>query len=304
MVFRKRDTREIEMQLTTATPAEIDTEIARIGGEIAYWSANAARAERLIVSLVKDLEKLGENLDEETLVYYREKRAGANRDAETAYAKANRIRTEQLMPLNAEYNRRGGWTRYYMVDNNNGHLHTHTECRNTYPTTEWYWMTGLSGLTADEAVEQAGELSCLTCFPGQRAEIEAGRPCRVETPRMTRTREQREADAKAKADKRAAAAAKAITNPDGSTLVIPDGTQGRTIKTEIAAQRAASEAAFSIRWYNDTAHYSTAHPATPEWEKTITLCLTALAHKRGTDVEAERAALAKRVETKFVRETR
>lgn len=261
------------MNITTASPAEIDTEIARIEGEIASVVARIERARA--TSARAELEDLSGRLT--TLV-----------DEKTSYAE--------------EYSRRGGWTRYYLVTNHNGHLHTTMACRNTYPTTSWYWVIGLSGATADEAVGQGGALSCLDCFPGHREVIESGRPCLIETPEHKVAREERETRT---AQKAAQARTKGITNPDGTPLYeVSDAHDGGwretdyVIKTEVAASRHAMQAAYDLRWYGAD------HPFAPAWTETVRRCLAALAHKRDTLVEAERAVLDTKVEAKCRRETR
>lgn len=163
------------MDVTTATPAEIDTEIARL---------NAEQAE-----LARRIEML---------------RAQMDANAKTA------------APLHAEYDRRGGWTRVYRVDNSNGHVHTSTACSTTYETTDFHWFPELSGKDAAEIVELAGEYTCLVCFGRVREEIlkaREGRPCRIETPGQRKTREECEAAAAAKAAKDAAKDAKKLVRP-------------------------------------------------------------------------------------------
>lgn len=196
----------------------------------------------------------------------------------------------------AELYRVHQWSRVYLVANDNGHVHRHTHCRTCYDTTEFHWITDLSGATDAEVIELSGERTCLVCFPEVRAEILVGRPCRIETPAQRAAREERDAKAAAKA---AEAAVKGITTPDGAPLVIVEEIGGhRTLKTLIAAQRAAMDAAYNMRWYGPT------HPSTKKWETQVETILPAIAHKRGTTLDAERDALIKKVEIKYRRETR
>lgn len=269
----------------TATPAEIDGEIASIEAGIAETCAaldatrkNIARAEK--DSYAAHLFPLAES-----------------------QARLEELSTrltglvDEKRPYTEEYSRRGGWSRFYLVDNSNGHLHTHTACSTCYDTTQFCWMTEMSGMTHAEAVEQGGELSCLACFPEHRAEIEAGRPAQIETPNQKKSREERALAEAARAAKQAKAAKKAIANPDGTPLVIEDSGK-RVLKTEIAASRAATQAAFDLLWYG------TSHPMAAEWQANVEAILPALAHKRGTTVEHERAELAKKTEAKYRREMR
>jgi hypothetical protein len=200
--------------LFTATPAEIDTEIARLQGQLGSLHAMRHRAHQMLTS---------------------EFSTEAERDeAREAYGEANSkisVLGNLIYALESEYGRRGGWMRYYVVDNNNGHLHTTTHCQTTYDTTEWVWMPGMSGMTKAQAVVEGGSLTCLACFPEFRTEIESGREPRFETPRMKRTREEREAAAEKKAEKAAKAAANGITDVDGSPLKDDDGYTIKTLRT-------------------------------------------------------------------------
>lgn len=58
-----------------------------------------------------------------------------------------------------------GWTRFYIVRNNGGHVHSSVHCSTCFPTTVFGWLTSLSGATETEAVEAMGETMCTVCFP-------------------------------------------------------------------------------------------------------------------------------------------
>lgn len=187
--------------ITTATPAEIDTEIARLYGE---------------------------------------------------YTEPG-VRIPGMVALNAEYTRRGGWTRVYRVDNSNGHVHTSTACSTTYGTTSFGWIPELSGSTPEEIVGLAGEYACLVCFGAVRADIlkaREGRPCRIETGRQRRTREEREEREAAQAVKAAAKDAKklirSVTTHDGSSR----------IATKAAAWTTLVEAVIEVEDWNDPTMYA------------------------------------------------
>jgi hypothetical protein len=198
----------------TATPAEIDTEIARLQGQLASQHAVRDRAHHVLTSQYATETERDE--------------------ARAVYGQANgkiSVLGNMTYALESEYGRRGTWARYFVVDNNNGHLHTNTHCQNTYETTEWVWMSGMSGMTKAQAVAEGGSLTCLSCFPEFRAEIELGREPRFETPRMKKTREEREAAAAKKAEKIAKATANGITDVDGSPLKDDDGYTIKTLRT-------------------------------------------------------------------------
>jgi hypothetical protein len=275
----------------TATPAEIDTEIARLQGQLGQLHAMRDRAHRMLTAQYSTESERDE--------------------ARAAYGEANgkiSVLGSMIYGLESEYGRRGGWARYFVVDNNNGHLHTHTRCQNTYDTTEWVWMPGMSGMTKAEAVAEGGKLTCLSCFPEFREEIEAGREPRFETPRMRKTREEREALAAKKAQDKAT---KGITTPEGGELLdVTDTRDGGwretsdVIKTAVAAQRKASQAAFDIYFYNvkHPASSGENHPQTAAWEELLRRCVEALAARDGKTVEELRTEIQKKVEAKYRRE--
>lgn len=79
--------------------------------------------------------------------------------AEAAISQAD----EAIAPLQAEYDRRGGWTRYLAVPN--GHYHHFRGCSSLRWTTYTVWTPKHSGKTADEIVALLGEGACTKCFP-------------------------------------------------------------------------------------------------------------------------------------------
>lgn len=85
--------------------------------------------------------------------------------------------TAQAMfaPLDAEWDRRGGWSRFFLVQNNNGHIHSSMNCSTCYARTEYGWLTELSGLTEADAVEAYGTILCSVCFPSAPVEWTVGR---------------------------------------------------------------------------------------------------------------------------------
>jgi hypothetical protein len=234
-LFESQTALEVTMQLSTATPAEIDTEIARLQDEISAVNDRLRPVNEREQVLAKAISPLTE-IDQAVMIAL-----GGRDKVRAVWEKVSNqqelllnervIRDKALSELTGEYRRRGYWTRYFVVDNDNGHLHTSTACRNTYETTSWVWMPSMSGMTHEEAVAEGGKLSCLTCFSEFREEIEKGREPRFETPRMKKTREEREATAAAKAAKQAKAADKGITAPDGSPLLDDDGYAIKTLRT-------------------------------------------------------------------------
>lgn len=56
-----------------------------------------------------------------------------------------------------------GWSRAFLVPK--GHIHSSMHCTSCYPTTEYSWLTDLSGADEDEIVAYAKEIACTVCFP-------------------------------------------------------------------------------------------------------------------------------------------
>jgi hypothetical protein len=83
-------------------------------------------------------------------------------DLETATAELERIAAE-IAPLDAEFARRGGWTRYFHVIG--GHVHRERSCSTCRPTTAFAWIPRLSGSTQSTMVEEFGDHACAVCFP-------------------------------------------------------------------------------------------------------------------------------------------
>lgn len=212
---------------------------------------------------------------------------------------------DMLAPLNAQYAARR-WTRVYLVNNSNGHVHSHMGCRNCYPTTQYKWITELSGASDEKVVEAAGERTCLTCYDSVREEIIAGRPCRVEHHADREEREAREAELEAK---RQARIAKGVT-PDGKPIEIRIDRVCYTIKTEKAAQlryvdwtyeaHVAENRASHGTWGTEDMRAREAQDAT-DYRVGAEKMLAALAWKRNSTVEAQRELLAPKVTARLTR---
>lgn len=246
------------MDITTATPAEIDTEISQLGNVM------SATGQRLI-----GLRREFGEAKNQALGY------GANRrvrSVEEITADINAIEKirfathHQLVPLYDEFIRRGGWTRWYLVPGGHLHYDTATDRCSRISTTDHYWMTEHSGRTEAEMIELAGDRVCTTCFP------DAPVTFRAPTARfMTPTEAERTAYAEAAKRKLAARRAAQITTPDGGELRTADGVRGDLVKTEVAARRRLLAAA------SDMAFYGVDHPDIAEWRETVRRMIEALA---------------------------
>lgn len=265
--------------VAAATPVQIDEQLARLGGEAASLEAAIANCQRKIA-------RLHEMSPAERSFY-----AGTNEAEQNALIEQAEVRLTEIrfhfVSLNAEYMRRGGWRRYYLVED--GHLHydvSGSRCSRVHSTTH-YWMTEFSGQEPAKVIAQAGERVCTTCFP--EAPV-APRPAAARF--MTRTEAERAAYVEEKARKAAAKKAAQITTPEGDELIV--GNRHDHIKTERAAWNRAMADATTLAYYGNE-NADDEHAA-------IDACLAALAHRRGVTVESLRAELNQKIAAKGRRE--
>lgn len=174
-------------------------------------------------------------------------RANAERYAETAEnyeTEADQARA-LAEPFTAEFTRRGGWRRYFLVANDTGHVHRGMDCSTCRQSTEYTWLIDLAD--ADEAalVAEWGEKACTVCFPGAPTYKGYGDGTSAYARRSAAEAEEA---AKAKAKAAAEKAAKAITAPGGGPLRVG----GYVIKTKVAAQRELSGRVKDYAWYGPT----------------------------------------------------
>lgn len=70
----------------------------------------------------------------------------------------------ETRPYEAEYRRRP-WSRFFLVNNSGGHIHSSTHCSTCFPTTRFGWLPEFSGQTEAEAVAKHGAILCTVCYP-------------------------------------------------------------------------------------------------------------------------------------------
>ena len=118
-------------------------------------------------------------------------------------------RADEMAPYEAEFSRRGGWTRAFLVvTSGTGHVHSSQRCHTCYPTTQFHWVTKLSGHDEAEIVEAAGERACTICYPSAPAYV-LNRP----TALFTKDEEAKQAAREEREAKKAAAQAASIIDP-------------------------------------------------------------------------------------------
>ena len=70
--------------------------------------------------------------------------------------------------MNDEFDKRGGWTRFYLVASSNGHIHSSTACHTCNKgknPTQFALVPSLSGTSVEDAVAKLGHALCSVCFP-------------------------------------------------------------------------------------------------------------------------------------------
>jgi hypothetical protein len=82
--------------------------------------------------------------------------------------------TEKIAPLEAEFNA-APWSRFFLVQNHGGHIHSSMRCSTCFVTTSFGWLPTLSGLTEKDAVDEHGTILCSVCFPSAPVEWTVGK---------------------------------------------------------------------------------------------------------------------------------
>lgn len=166
-----------DKELRDMTPVEIDTLLLPIWTEMGRQEWVAMMAHLEIKEAKADLAKYtnGEYLAglndyerkyhvPDTIERAEKKIAEAEATLEAVRATMAKLHEEEA-PYHAEFKRRGGWYRYYIVLNSNGHVHRGTNCTTCFPTTRYGWIVKLSGCDETVMVDEYGEMACTVCFP-------------------------------------------------------------------------------------------------------------------------------------------
>jgi len=141
-------------ELSELTPVEIDTALSKI------WE-KADRHFGRATGLAKTAER-----------YERIGLAGPaerSRKASEEEAAKGREAAEDAVPYETEFTDRGGWHRYFLVLNSNGHIHRERNCLTCFPTTLYAWLVELADRDEAELVLKYGETACTVCFPNAPA---------------------------------------------------------------------------------------------------------------------------------------
>lgn len=280
--------------LTTKTPIEIDTKLADLDYQRFEQVIAGINAQKSLKALRERMERAANSKQAYNRRWVEDGTAQKDVDAYTrkiqeAKDKAAEL-TKQMSVYDAEFVRRGGWTRAFWVANAGGHVHKSMNCSTCYPTTRFQWLTSYSGKDENEIVGDAGERACTVCYASAPVDL-LRRPSKINDPEKEAARKERE---EKKAAKDAATAAKAIANPDGSPLVV----NGWKQKTERSAEIEAVSNFVDVEVEKQRPEFFPNKEYLAEKKRDAENVLVALAHKHGTTVDEERARLAPKIAKK------
>jgi hypothetical protein len=196
---------------------------------------------------------------------------------------------EKLATLKSFYT---GWSRAYLVRNSNGHIHKSRECVTCFDTTQYVWLTEMSGRDELEIAYLAGEKACTICYAHAPSSYFL-RECGLEDPEVVearRIRQARKAEIEAKRQKTG------IWNPDGTPLKVYEYGFSN-YKSEIKAERTAQSTAVNLLVGVQRLHRSDEEIARSN--DAVETILIALANKRGTSVEEQRTLVQAKVDAQI-----
>ena len=276
------------MDLTTQTPVEVDTALLAASNKRAE-AMNVEHRALQVIDRIDNAEAYAKSFSWNSAQTLQEAHDAASKAYETIIA-AN----AEISARAEEFDRRGGWARYYLVLNSNGHVHSSTYCSSCFPTTQYAWLVEQSGMTPEALVELAGESACTDCFPWAPVNT-LRRHSVLEAPERRAARLVREAE---KAAREQTKIAKALTT-DGSPFVVRYGLgwSGReSFKTEAAASQWVVGAIADNKMYD--------FPLDAGKQAAMDKIIAAMADKHDVGTEEIMAEIDRKVIAKIKRDSR
>lgn len=287
--------------LTTQTPVEIDTRLATLFGERSTLGNQiASLQDHVNGEVARHLGRgwKGTSSKEEVATYLE---TAGDYDSVRRYSleiadlqEKMQVVQYEINTLQAEFTRRGGWTRAYLALSSSGHVHSSMDCSTCYYTgydgmgnwrdgTAFQWLVDLADHDESEIIEKAGERACTVCYPNAPVGT-LSRPTQI----FSKSEVEKQAARVEREAKRVAA---------NAAKVFVEGWVERNFRTgephystrEFKTERAVTNAITSN--LKSLCHYGTEHPSAIEWMSQIQSMRDALAAK-GVDYDYE-AALAK-----------
>jgi hypothetical protein len=272
-----------DFKALAASPADFDSELARLSGDCDRLNAAISRIEReqahreagdtrhghgagawWELSLAEALARAPRaNEERERLLGDLAAACAGLREADAAYA---------------------GWLRFFPTQTSGGgHVHSSTSCRTLYASTDIRWRPDLSGKTVDEAVAELGPLLCQVCFPEARAEYKRD-------PREYARERNAERKAAEKAARAARDAPRKLTGDEQFTTSY-GGDRVTTVAACKQLIRDAAEQRVELEWHR-TPEAVTSWPGTREQMASVTRNVAShLAQKEDDAARAEAVLL-------------
>lgn len=276
------------LDLSSHTPVDIDNKLADLYEERAAILAPIQWREDDVIRKRRDLERVESEGEK-----YEGQLDYLTRVADEAEAKVAEIwqaadeKAWEAAPYEGEFKARGGWTRAFLVQGANGHVHSSmhcSTCNRDGKQTSFAWMTDYSGAGESQIVEDAGERACTVCYPDAPVNV-LNRPTKMFGPDEKRQQEERAARAAAKVERDRKRIENALT-PDGSELVVytePEEGGRRRYPERFKTERAA------VIWATD--HFAWTRPGDHQPERqaardaAVRQIAEAIAVKHGRPVE-------------------
>lgn len=180
------------------------------------------------------------------------------------------------------YRTAGGWSRFFLVNNVGGHIHSSMNCSTCRYDTSFSWLPELSGLTEAEAVDTYGPILCTVCYPSAPVEWTGG-----EAKAITAAREERE---RAKAERDAKRDAKRLIPGSDDGIVVTASGYRERLKTVAAGKKFLTDGYEGL--YGATPWDGTRY--LPEERDTVAAALLGRPGVKETSVEEILAAAKKR----------
>ena len=269
-------------QIARMTPQEIDETATRLEAQVAELTSEHGRTEQLFGQTTGVAAAWAASDFQMQLLQ------GSPRDQAR---KIDEVRA-CIGQLDAEHDRRGGWTRVFLTVAEDPELAHATLACPAAADREHVRVPDWSGRPVAEIAEAAGVRACPTCYPDVPYHWRA-RATRILSP-AERARWHATGVAPTAST---ASPALAFTNVQGQPVMTPEGQVLRTV--DAAVDEYARHAA-QLRWHAANGHRSVSGAEVQE-----ALCiylLEAIAAHRGTSIEAQELELERHVEAHLRRD--
>lgn len=269
------------------TPAEVDTSLAKA-------LAAFQRADTELDSRAGTLERLRRGSARQSDIDH------AGKALQEAMDRASQA-LSAVDEHEREFQRRGGWSRAFLVVSSDGHVHASRSCTTCQPRTQYALLPHYSGADEDRLVADAGAKACTVCFPSAPADA-LQRPSQLVGDEAREAAERREAE---RVEDEAARAAKGITTPDGQPLrirTIATSPIYSTVASPVTAEREAVDALIvSLEVSAPGRDPEFVRVREEHCAETLATIVPALAAKRGSTPAAVLAELQRKAGAKYRR---